>query len=120
MKNDSSDAEHRNGRGYEACCGQAAGYGCFPDGNLVRWQDKIAHIHLRNVTGRWEKFEETMLHAGEISMPNVIKTLIEIGYNGDVEPEHVPSFPGDDRGGALVHAVGYVQGLLETLQPQTM
>ncbi|NOZ63920.1 MAG: TIM barrel protein, partial [Caldiserica bacterium] len=48
------------------CVGSAylGGHDVFAD--LVRWQDKIAHIHLRNVTGRWEEFEETMLHARAI------------------------------------------------------
>ena len=88
--------------------------------DLVRWRDKIAHVHLRNVNGRWNKFEETMLHAGEVSIPEVIKTLLDISYNGDVEPEHVPPLPGGNGDGALVYAVGYVQGLLEILQPNNM
>ncbi|MBL7201707.1 MAG: mannonate dehydratase [Anaerolineae bacterium] len=52
--------------------------------------DKIFFVHIRNVkTGMGEK--EFWLHEGDVDIPRVLQVLKEIGYDGFVRSEHLPT-----------------------------
>jgi sugar phosphate isomerase/epimerase len=55
-----------------------------------RLGDKIFYAHIRNVrTGLGEK--EFWLHEGDVDIPRVLKVLKEIGYDGFLRSEHLPT-----------------------------
>ena len=83
--------------------------------------DKICFVHARNVRGTASHFVETWHDNGEINMPAVIRALKEIGYEGTLRPDHVPSMagetnetPGYEMLGRLF-AAGYLRGLMQAV-----
>ena len=82
---------------------------------------RIHFVHLRNVRGTPEKFEETWHDDGQLDLPSVVRALKEIGYGGTVRPDHAPSMegeenrtPGYEMGGRLF-AAGYLRGLFQAV-----
>lgn len=84
-------------------------------------QNKIFFAHLRNVRGACPAFEETFHDEGDVNMAAVMQALLDIGFDGPIRPDHVPTLAGEenDRPGytlmGRLHAVGYMQGLLHGL-----
>jgi len=81
---------------------------------------KIFHVHFRNVRGTIPTtggYEEVMLGDGNMNMRVILETLKEVGYEGGINPDHVPVLASDTstRMIAWAYALGYVKGLLATL-----
>jgi hydroxypyruvate isomerase len=72
------------------------------NGDVIRrirqHKDYIAHVHTAGVPGRAE-LDETQ----ELNYPAVMRALIEVGYQGFVAQEFIPTWP--DKVAALRHAV---------------
>lgn len=72
------------------------------DGDVIRrlrqHKDVIAHIHTAGVPGRAE-LDETQ----EVNYPAVMRAIVEMGYEGYVAQEFIPTWP--DKVLALRHAV---------------
>ncbi|RAV11111.1 mannonate dehydratase [Paenibacillus contaminans] len=81
--------------------------------------DKIFFVHFRDVRGTPEKFIETFHDDGQTDMFEAMKTYCEIGFDGPVRVDHVPTMEGErnDEPGyeslGRLFAVGYLKGLLE-------
>lgn len=56
---------------------------------------KIFDVHFRNVSGPLPHFVETFPDDGYLDLYQVMKTLREVGFNGAMEPDHVPQLAGD-------------------------
>jgi mannonate dehydratase len=56
---------------------------------------KIFDVHFRNVSSPLPHFVETFLDDGYMDMYQVMKTLREVGFNGAMEPDHIPQLAGD-------------------------
>lgn len=71
------------------------------DGDVIRrlrqYKDLIAHIHTAGVPGRGE-LDDTQ----ELNYPAIMRTLVELGYDGYVTHEFIPTWP--DKVLALRHA----------------
>ena len=85
---------------------------------------KIFHVHLRDVRGNLRDgggFEEVLLGDGELDLPAVVRTLASVGYDGALNPDHVPSLGATGRAESgsfesLSYAVGYLKGLLKAVE----
>jgi mannonate dehydratase len=87
--------------------------------NLIReFGSRIAFVHFRNVRGSATDFEE-IFHddQGELDMLECMRAYREIGFEGPLRPDHVPTMagesnqhPGYETLGRLF-ALGYVRGL---------
>jgi mannonate dehydratase len=77
---------------------------------------KIFNIHLRNIRGRRDDFQEVYPDEGDLNLAAVIRTLHEMEYPYMVMPDHMPGHP-DDPGGlqAFAYGYGYLKGLLQAL-----
>lgn len=64
---------------------------------LKRYRDVIGHIHTAGVPGRAE-LDETQ----EVNYPAVMRAILDIGFNGYVAQEFIPTWP--DKALALRHA----------------
>jgi mannonate dehydratase len=80
---------------------------------------KLFFVHFRDVEGNAEKFNETFHDAGKTDMAEAIRVYREVGYNGPIRVDHVPTMAGEENGvpgyeqlGRLF-AIGYLKGLLE-------
>lgn len=56
---------------------------------------KICDVHYRNVSGPLPSFVETFPDDGYLDLYQVMKELRQVGFNGAMEPDHVPQLAGD-------------------------
>jgi len=84
-------------------------------------QGKIFFVHFRDVRGTPEKFEETWHDAGKTDMLACLQTYKDIGFNGVLRPDHVPTVEGDNNDNAgyssfgRLYAIGYIRGLRQAV-----
>jgi mannonate dehydratase len=84
-------------------------------------QGKIFFVHFRDVRGTPERFEETWHDAGQTDMLACMRAYREIGFEGVLRPDHVPTVEGDSNANAgyssfgRLYAIGYIRGLREAV-----
>jgi mannonate dehydratase len=84
-------------------------------------QRKIFFVHFRDVRGTPDKFEETWHDAGQTDLLACMRAYREIGFEGVLRPDHVPTVEGDnnDRPGyssfGRLYAIGYIRGLRDAV-----
>jgi mannonate dehydratase len=78
---------------------------------------KISFVHFRDVEGVPTKFKETWHDAGKTDMLATMKAYKDIGFDGVLRPDHVPTVEGDSNEHAgyssfgRLYAIGYIRGL---------
>lgn len=78
---------------------------------------KIFNVHFRNIAGGFLNFRETFPDNGDIDMLKALRTYREVGYEGMIMPDHVPTIEGDEgRHRAFAYAFGYIQALLKVVE----
>lgn len=81
----------------------------------------ISFVHFRDVKGVPEHFEETWHDAGKTDMLACMKAYRDIGFDGVLRPDHVPTVEGDSNDNAgysafgRLYAIGYIRGLREAV-----
>ena len=84
-------------------------------------QNKIFFVHFRDVLGTPEKFEETWHDAGKTDMLACMQAYKDIGFEGVLRPDHVPTVEGDSNEDAgyssfgRLYALGYIRGLRQAV-----
>jgi mannonate dehydratase len=79
--------------------------------------DNIPFVHFRDVKGTVDYFQETFHDAGQTDMPACMDAYYEIGFEGAMRPDHVPTLAGEQntRPGyetlGRLFAIGYIRGL---------
>lgn len=74
---------------------------------------KIFNVHFRNVSGGFLNFRETFIDDGDVDMLKAMRVYKEVGYDGMVMPDHVPSIEGDASGlQGFAFAFGYIKALI--------
>jgi mannonate dehydratase len=77
---------------------------------------KIFNVHFRNIRGGYLSFRETFIDDGDVDMRSALRVYREVGYDGMLMPDHVPSIAGDARGvQAFAFTFGYIKALLASL-----
>jgi mannonate dehydratase len=88
-------------------------------------QQKIFFVHLRDVKGTVEHFEETFHDAGQTNMAECLRAYRDIGFEGVCRPDHVPTMEGDsnERPGystlGRLFAIGYIRGLIQSVYSES-
>ena len=88
---------------------------------IRQFADKIFFVHMRDVAGAPEKFEETFHDAGKTDMVACMRAYRDIGFIGVLRPDHVPTMAGDDNEHAgysaigRLFAIGYLKGIREAV-----
>ena len=88
---------------------------------IRQFADKIFFVHMRDVEGAPEKFEETFHDAGKTDMVACMRAYRDIGFSGVLRPDHVPTMAGDDNEDAgyssigRLFAIGYLKGIREVV-----
>lgn len=83
--------------------------------------DKIFFVHFRDVRGTPSRFEETWHDAGQTDMLACMRAYRDIGFDGVLRPDHVPTVEGDSNENAgyssfgRLYAIGYIRGLREAV-----
>lgn len=84
-------------------------------------QGKIFFVHMRDVRGTPEKFVETFHDDGQTDMLACMKAYRDIGFEGVLRPDHVPTMLGESNQHAgysevgRLFAIGYLKGLRQAV-----
>lgn len=84
-------------------------------------QNKIFFVHLRDVKGTPQKFEETFHDDGQTDMAACMRAYRDIGFDGVCRPDHVPTMEGDSNENpgyssiGRLFAIGYIKGLIDAV-----
>jgi mannonate dehydratase len=84
-------------------------------------QNKIFFAHFRDVRGTPEKFVETFHDEGKTDMFACMQAYHDIGFEGVLRPDHVPTMEGDSNDNpsyssiGRLFAIGYIKGLREAV-----
>ena len=80
-------------------------------------RNRIVYVHFRNVTGRFPKFSESFIDEGYVDMAEAVRVYKEVGFDGPVIEDHVPTMIGDDpnKYRARAHAMGYTKALIDAI-----
>ena len=78
---------------------------------------RIFAVHLRSVRGSLATaggFEEVLLDDGDMNMARIVNELARVGFEGCLNPDHVPPIEGDNGTAyqALAYSIGYIKALL--------
>lgn len=84
---------------------------------------KIFMVHMRNVRGSLATagaYEETLLDDGDLNMFKILLELKKVGFNGCINPDHIPAIPGDTPEKAIGwgYSIGYIKALYAALVAQ--
>ena len=74
---------------------------------------KIFNVHFRNIRGGFLHFQETFIDDCDVDMLKAMRAYKEVGFDGMMMPDHVPSIEGDARGAqAFAFTFGYIKALI--------
>jgi mannonate dehydratase len=82
---------------------------------LFGGQDRINHVHFRDVKGAVPFFDESFIDDGDTDMHAAMRAYSEVGYRYAMMPDHTPSVAGDTPYGhrGRAYALGYMRALME-------
>jgi mannonate dehydratase len=77
-------------------------------------------VHMRNVRGSLATagaYEETLLDDGDLNMFKILQALNQVGFNGYINPDHIPTIPGDTETKSVgwAYSIGYLKALFAAL-----
>ena len=82
-------------------------------------REKIFNVHFRNIHGTAVHFQETFIDDGDVDMLEALKAYHDVGYKGPIVPDHLPHLTVDaENWGSLGYALGYMKGLLRSIDPR--
>ena len=74
---------------------------------------KIFNVHFRNISGGFLNFRETFIDDGDVDMLKAMRVYKDVGYEGMMMPDHVPSVDGDaNHLQGFAFAFGYIKALI--------
>lgn len=110
--------------GYLYCIGTRAEAGgsslVLDEINTYGRKGRLFAVHFRNVRGSLATaggFEEVLLDDGDMNMARILQALHKVGYDGCLNPDHIPALEGDHGHASmgLAYSVGYIKALLAAL-----
>ncbi len=84
-------------------------------------QNKIFFVHFRDIRGNVKKFVETFHDDGQTDMLEAMRAYRDIGFEGVLRPDHVPTMEGDSNDHpsysniGRLFAIGYCKGLRQAV-----
>lgn len=79
-------------------------------------RNQIFNIHLRNIKGGLNNFQEVYPDNGDMDFIRVIKELKDVGFTGMLMPDHVPTHEDEAaRDQAFAFAYGHTKAILQML-----
>lgn len=86
---------------------------------IIKWvgeRNQIFNVHLRNIKGGWNNFQEVYPDNGDMDFVQVVRALRDVGYDEMVMPDHIPRH--NDPASALqghAFAFGYTKALIQAV-----
>ena len=86
---------------------------------IIKWvgdRGQIFNIHLRNIKGGWNNFQEVYPDNGDMDFLEVVRALRDVGFPGMVMPDHVPRHAANGSSNeAFAFSYGYIKGLIQAV-----
>jgi mannonate dehydratase len=107
--------------GITFCQGNFAAMGADVPGAIRHFGDDIHFAHFRDVEGEATDFTETWHDEGPTDMEAAMQAYHDVGFEGSIRPDHVPTMAGEENDSPGYHdkgrlfAVGYMRGLMQTV-----
>jgi mannonate dehydratase len=101
------------------CCGtwaeggEATGKNVYEAARAFARMGKLWKIHFRNVTSPIPDFVETYIDNGYTDMPELMKTLVDVDFRGNLIADHVPAMSGGHQP-AWSYSIGYIRALYQS------
>ena len=90
---------------------------------IIKWvgeRNQIFNIHLRNIKGGWNNFQEVYPDNGDMDFLQVMRALRTVGYDGMVMPDHIPHHDDpESRLQGYAFAFGYIKALIHAIDSET-
>jgi len=86
--------------------------------DVIRWfgsRGKIFNVHFRNIRGRRDDFREVYPDEGDVDMWKAVRTYQEVGYDGMLMYDHIPTAP-NDGDASRAFAYGYIRALIQAAE----
>ena len=81
---------------------------------------KIFNVHFRNIAGGFLNFRETFIDDGDVDMLRAMRVYRDVGYDGMMMPDHVPSIEGDTGNlQGFAFACGYIKALIAAVAAES-
>ncbi|WP_415382015.1 mannonate dehydratase [Halosimplex sp. TS25] len=106
--------------GVTFCQGNFTAMGVDVPETVHHFGEKINFAHFRDVEGDADRFVETWHDDGPTDMQAAMDAFVDVGFDGPMRPDHVPTMAGEDNSNPGYHtkgrlfAIGYMRGLLES------
>jgi mannonate dehydratase len=80
---------------------------------------KIFNVHFRNIEGGYLNFRESFIDNGSVDMLKAARVYKEVGYDGTLMPDHVPTVDGDpDHMQGFAFAIGYIKAIIAAVSAE--
>ncbi len=81
-------------------------------------EGRLFYVHLRDVQGEAEDFQECFIDEGNSDVLAVMTKLKEVGFHGFIIDDHVPRFVNDSSYGhrGRAYAIGYLRAMLDVVE----
>jgi len=80
---------------------------------------RIFNVHFRNIKGGFGSFQETFPDNGDVDFIKAARVYKEVGYDGMLMPDHVPTIQGDTgKSQAFAYCFGYIQALIQLVNQE--
>jgi mannonate dehydratase len=80
---------------------------------------RIFNVHFRNIKGGIGDFQETFPDNGDVDFIKAARVYKEVGYDGMLMPDHVPTILGDaGHAQAFAYCFGYIQALIQLVNQE--
>jgi mannonate dehydratase len=110
--------------GITLCMGCFTEMSCDPLEVIERFRGRYPFMHIRNIKGAVDDFEERFIDDGDIDYVAVFRRLHELGFDGYLRSDHTPVLITEhsrvQEGYGMqghIHAVGYIQALIAATKP---
>jgi mannonate dehydratase len=79
-------------------------------------KEHIFQVHFRNCDSHLPRFMEVYPDDGYVDMPQIVRTLKEVGFEGMLVPDHVPACPEGEGGpkAGEAYILGYIRALIQS------
>lgn len=85
-------------------------------------ENRIFFAHFRDISGTRKKFQEEYQNTGRTNMYEAMKAYYDVGFDGVIRPDHVPTMTHDvaeEQGYGIngnLYAAGYMAGMMEAAE----
>ncbi len=89
---------------------------------IIKWvgeRNQIFNVHLRNIKGGFNNFQEVYPDNGVLNYMKCIRALRDVGYDGMVMPDHVPHHADPNaHAQSFAFCYGYIKAIIQSVSEE--